>query len=222
MPVALAPHQRAWKVLIVDDVATNRELVDELLSRLGFVTRSAPAAEDAIALHDDWRPDLVLMDLRMPGMSGLEAIRLLRQRGSNAAIIAVTASGLADREHEARDAGADAYVRKPYREAELLATIGEKLGVRYTYGSAPARQDDARPGSAGRLPLAHLLSRLPGPLVQQLRDAAIEGRARRLESLADQARPHSEQVSAEIRALARDFQYDVLVSALGSKEPDDA
>ena len=57
------------------------------------------------------------------------------QRGSKAAIIAVTASGLADTESEAREAGVDAFVRKPYREGELLAAIGERLGVRYVYGS---------------------------------------------------------------------------------------
>ena len=55
--------------------------------------------------------------------------------GSTAAIIAVTASGLAGTEDEARDAGVDAFVRKPYREGELLAVIGERLGVRYVYGS---------------------------------------------------------------------------------------
>ena len=129
------PNQPAWKVLIVDDVPTNRDLLDELLSRVGFSTRTAASAEEAIVVHDEWRPDLVLMDLRMPGMGGLEGIRRLRQSGSKAAIIAVTASGLADTENEAREAGADAFVRKPYREGELLAAIGERLGVRYVYGS---------------------------------------------------------------------------------------
>ena len=70
--------------------------------------------------------------------------------------------------------------------------------------------------------LSQRLSGLPSALIEQLRDAAIEGRARRLESLADQARQHSEEVSEEIRALARDFQYDVLMSALPSRTSDEA
>jgi two-component system sensor histidine kinase/response regulator len=223
VPTGLDPHQPAWKVLIVDDVPTNRDLLDELLSRLGFVTRSASSAEEGIVVHDDWRPDLVLMDLRMPGMSGLEAVRLLRQRGTRASIIAVTASGLADRESEARDAGADAFVRKPYREGDLLAAIGQQLGVRYVYESSVSpRTIRARHDATGRSTLSQRLSRLPSALIEQLRDAAIEGRAKRLESLADQARQHSEDVSAEIRALAHDFQYDVLVSALPTRPRDDA
>ena len=63
---------------------------------------------------------------------------------------------------------------------------------------------------------------LPPALIEQLREAAIEGRARRLESLADQVRLHSEDLSAEVRALARDFDYDALVSALVSRSRDDA
>ena len=138
MPTGLASDQPVVKVLIVDDVATNRDLLDELLSPLGFTTRTAASAEDAIVMHDEWHPQLVLMDLRMPGMGGLEGTRRLRQGGSKAAIVAVTASGMADAEREARAAGADAFVRKPYQEAELLAVIGERLGVRYVYGSSAA------------------------------------------------------------------------------------
>ena len=66
------------------------------------------------------------------------------------------------------------------------------------------------------------MSSLPPALIEQLREAAIEGRPKRLESLADQVGQHSEEVSAEIRALARDFQYDSLVSALPSSRRDDA
>ena len=141
MPTGLEPNQLAPRVLIVDDVPTNRDLLDELLSRLGFSTRTAASAEEAIVVHDDWRPDLVLMDLRMPGMGGLEGIRRLRQSGSKATIISVSASGLAETEKEAREAGVDAFVRKPYQEDALLAVIGERLGVRYVYGSpVPGRR----------------------------------------------------------------------------------
>ena len=208
MPTGLESDQPAWKVLIVDDVPTNRDLLDELLSRLGFPTRMAASAEEAIVVHDEWRPDLVLMDLRMPGIGGLEGIRRLRQSGSKAAIIAVTASGMADAESEARAAGVDAFVRKPYREGELLAAIGERLGVCYVYGSSVHRPPvRVNRDATRRSTLSQRLSSLPPALIDQLREAAIEGRAKRLESLADLVGQHSEGVSAEVRALARDFQY---------------
>ena len=223
VPTGLASDQPAVKVLIVDDVATNRDLLDELLSPLGFITRTAASAEDAIVMHDEWHPQLVLMDLRMPGMGGLEATRRLRQGGSKAVIVAVTASGMTDADREARAAGADAFVRKPYREAELLAVIGERLGVRYVYGSPVAAPPDRVVRDAEwRSALSQRFGSLPPALIEQLREAAIEGRARRLESLADQVRLHSEDLSADVRALARDFDYDALVLALVARSQDDA
>jgi CheY-like chemotaxis protein len=222
IPTGLAPNQPDWKVLIVDDVLTNRDLLDELLSRVGFSTRMAASAEEAIVVHDEWRPQLVLMDLRMPGIGGLEGIRRLRRSGSKAAIFAVTASGLAGIENEARESGVDAFVRKPYRDGDLLAEIGERLGVRYLYGSSVPRPSGRVPhAAADRSTLSERLSSLPQSLINQLREAAIEGRAKRLESLADLVKQYSEDVSAEVRALARDFQYDALVSALESRAHDE-
>jgi len=223
IPAGLAPNQPDLKVLIVDDVPTNRDLLDELLSRVGFSTRTAASAEEAIVVHDDWRPHLVLMDLRMPGMGGLEGIRRLRQSGSKAAIFSVTASGLAGTETEARESGVDAFVRKPYREGELLAAIGERLGARYLFGSSVPRPPGlAQRDPAGRSTLSQRLSSLPLALINQLREAAIEGRAKRLESLADVVEQHSVDVAAEVRVLARHFQYDALVSALESRAHDEA
>jgi CheY-like chemotaxis protein/anti-sigma regulatory factor (Ser/Thr protein kinase) len=215
IPLRLAEAQPSRKVLIVDDEATNRRLLDDLLSAIGFETRTAASGAEAIEVHDAWLPDLVLMDLRMPGIGGLETIRRLRAAHSTVQIFAVTASGLADTEPEARDAGVDAFVRKPYQEADLLATIGERLGVRYTYGRPDDREDRGAVGTEGTpAALVRAVSGLPPSLVAQLRDAALQGRVKRLERLADEVAAHSEPAAAEIRAFAADFRYDALVAAL--------
>ena len=223
VPTGLDTYQPAWKLLIVDDVQTNRDLLDELLSCVGFTTRLAASGEQAIEVCHEWHPDLVLMDVRMPGMGGLEAVRRLRKGGSKAAIIAITASSLAEAEAETRAAGMDAFVRKPYQEGELFAVIGEQLGVRYVYGST-AQRPYARPDHSAveGSTLAQRLSDLPLTLIDQLREAAIEGRAKRLELLADQVGQFSEVAAGEIRGLARDFQYDALLSALrpSARDPD--
>ena len=221
IPVGLEANQPEWKVLIVDDVATNRDLLSELLSSTGFSTRTAASGEEAIEVHDQWHPQLVLMDLRMPGMDGLDAVRLLRKRGSKALIFSVTASSLAYTEEEVRKSGADAFIRKPYQEGELLAIIGEALGVRYVYEPKLERPSalDCKPSAPTTL--SDRLSDLPPALIDQLREAAIQGRAKRLESLAEQAGLYSKAVSAEILVLARDFQYDTLVSALQSRPGED-
>jgi PAS domain S-box-containing protein len=117
------------KVLIVDDLAVNREALSELLSAPRFETRTASDGPGAISIHADWHPDLMLIDLRMPGMTGLEAIRRLRAAGSRAAIGAVSASALADDERQALALGADFFLGKPFDDRQLMERIARVLGT---------------------------------------------------------------------------------------------
>ena len=114
-------------MLIVDDVAVNRDVLAQLLSGPRFETRTAADGTDAISIHADWRPDLVLIDLRMPGMGGLEAIRRMRAAGSRAAIGALSASALADDERQSLALGADFFLGKPYDDRELMDRIARVL-----------------------------------------------------------------------------------------------
>jgi CheY-like chemotaxis protein len=126
---AEAPGATRTKVLIVDDVAINREILAELLSETGFETRTAADGAAALSIYANWHPDLVLMDLRMPGISGLEAIRRMRESGSEAAIGALSASALDDDERQALALGADFFLRKPYDDEELLDRIERVLAA---------------------------------------------------------------------------------------------
>ena len=118
-----------FKVLIVDDVAVNREALSELLSGPRFETRTAGDGPGAISIDAAWRPDLMLIDLRMPGMNGLEAIRQLRAAGSRAAIGALSASALADDERQALALGADFFLGKPFDDRELMDRIVRALAT---------------------------------------------------------------------------------------------
>ena len=136
MPTGLAPDQPAWKVLIVDDVPTNRDLLDELLSRVGFSTRTAASARKPSWCTTSGGPIWCSWMCACPAWADWKASGGCGRAGRRPRSSAVTASGLADTESEAREAGVDAFVRKPYREGELLAAIGERLGVRYLYAIA--------------------------------------------------------------------------------------
>jgi PAS domain S-box-containing protein len=119
-----------WKVLIVDDMDVNRDAVAALLAKNAFETCTAADGPTALSIDADWRPDVVLMDLRMPGMDGLEAIRRLRAAGSRAAIGALTAGAFGDDEREAPRAGADFFIRKPFNDRELLDGLARVLVAR--------------------------------------------------------------------------------------------
>jgi len=138
--VASVPATR-WKVLIVDDVDANRDAVAEVLEGNAFATRTAADGPTGLSIHAAWRPDIVLMDLRMPGMNGLEAIRRLRAAGSRALIGALTAGAFGDDEREALRAGADFFMRKPFDDRQLLDRLSRVLEARGT----------AEPGGGGAL-----------------------------------------------------------------------
>jgi len=112
-------------VLIVEDNEKNLKLVRDVLQVKGYETIEAGTAEDGLALAAQRKPDLVLMDIQLPGMNGIEALKALRANPATARIpvIAVTASVMQhDRKH-ITEAGFDAYLSKPLDIREFLTTV---------------------------------------------------------------------------------------------------
>lgn len=121
-------------ILIVDDVEINRTMLVDILRPLGFDTVEASDGQEALDRIGQARPDLVLMDLAMPVMDGLQATRALRslQLTRNLPIIALSANASnADRD-EALEAGAQVFLAKPFDRADLLRHLGEQLDLRWT------------------------------------------------------------------------------------------
>jgi two-component system cell cycle response regulator DivK len=114
-------------VLYVEDNEFNRKIVRHLLGRTSYRLIEAPDGEAGVATAREARPDLVIMDIQLPKLSGLDATRQLRADPVTAAIpvIVITSFALAGDEAKARDAGASAYLAKPYSPRELLQIIRE-------------------------------------------------------------------------------------------------
>ena len=117
------------RILIVEDNATNRRLAVLILETAGYTVLSAADAEAGLTVAREERPDLILMDIQLPGMDGLEATALLKGDDATRAIpvIALTALAMIGDEERIRAAGCDGYVAKPMRYQELLATITAQL-----------------------------------------------------------------------------------------------
>ena len=117
------------RILVIEDNATNMKLASLLLSNAGHTPLCAVDAETGLTLARAEQPDLILMDIQLPGMDGLTATALLKKDPATAAIpvIALTAMAMKEDREKARMAGCDAYIAKPLRYQELLAAIDTLL-----------------------------------------------------------------------------------------------
>lgn len=117
------------KILVVEDNDTNMRLAIVLLQSAGHTVLSATDAEAGLTLARDEQPNLILMDIQLPGMDGLEATVLLKRDDATRAIpvIALTALAMKGDEERIRAAGCDGYIAKPLRYQSFLATIADHL-----------------------------------------------------------------------------------------------
>ena len=119
----------AKTILYVEDNEFNRKVVRDLLKRTTYRLIEAYDGEVGVATALAERPDLILMDIQLPKVSGMEATRQLRAEAATAdtPIIAITSFALSGDDQEAKEAGATAYLAKPYSPRELLTLIRKIL-----------------------------------------------------------------------------------------------
>ena len=117
------------RILVVEDNALNLKLVRDVLTVSGYEVLAAPSGEEGVALAQTWEPDLVLMDIQLPGIDGYEALRMLRLNPllDSVPVVAVTAFAMREDEERAASAGFDGYLGKPISVRALPSQVHEFL-----------------------------------------------------------------------------------------------
>ena len=117
------------RILVIEDTEDNRQILGDLLSNAGYELIEAVDGLEGVATAEREQPDLILMDIQLPGIDGYEATRRIRAIPALAKvpIIAVTSYALSGDEAKTREAGCDGYVAKPFSPRQLLAKIREFL-----------------------------------------------------------------------------------------------
>ena len=115
------------KILIVEDDSASMELLSESLNDTYAIIYKADDGEKAILMHKNIQPDIILMDIRMPNLNGLEAIQIIRRTDTMVPIVAITANAFVEDRISCKTAGADDYISKPVDHAELLFKIDKFL-----------------------------------------------------------------------------------------------
>jgi len=136
---SLAPNQPNFRLLVVDDSVDNRLLLVRMLVKVGFQVQQAENGQEAVNVFEQWQPDLIWMDMRMPIMDGYEATGKIRQLagGEKVKIVALTASAFIEQHREIINAGCDAVLHKPFHIPEIFAALSTQLGVKFIYQDAP-------------------------------------------------------------------------------------
>lgn len=130
-PVFIQKAEYSWpgkKILVVEDDNASMELLSETLTDTYAIIYKADDGEKALLLHKNIQPDIILMDIRMPNLNGLEAIQIIRQTDTAVPIIAITANAFVEDKINCKTAGADDYISKPVDQAVLLSKIDKFLG----------------------------------------------------------------------------------------------
>ncbi len=201
--IGLVDGQPRYRLLIAEDHPDNRRLLYKLLEPLGFDLREAANGQEAIAMFEQWHPHLIWMDIRMPVIDGLDATRHIKaiDSGTQTKIIAVTAHALEKERREILAAGCDDFIRKPYRDVEIIDALKKHLGTRFVYEEEPPSADRAQPLNTADLTdlPAALLNELEQSLVRLDRGAVN----RAIEAI---GADHPSQADV-LRAVAEDLQF---------------
>jgi DNA-binding response OmpR family regulator len=160
----LRRREEAYRVMVVEDDRGHAAFCESLLRHQGFEVDIAQSAEHALMIVESRTPDLVLLDINLPDMSGIELAQLLRERHSLAHVPLVFLTGEEDldRRAEAIAAGGDDFLSKPIRPRHLLANVNSRIGrARALALSAPAeRQEDGLAQRLDRVRFVEALERL--------------------------------------------------------------
>lgn len=215
--VGLAPHQPRYRILIADDSPTNRLLLTQLLGPLDFEIRETANGQEAVELWEQWEPDLIFMDIRMPIMDGYEAARRIKTtlRGQATAIVALTASALEEERAIVLAAGCDDFLRKPFREAELFEMLSKHLGVHYRYEDEEAELGHGTDReAAGRINIPAALASLPPDLLAALEQTTARLDIEMIDQTIDQIFTYQPPLAQALTMLAKDFDFDEILTAI--------
>lgn len=203
----------AVRVLVVDDISDNRELLRQLLEGLGFEVCEADSGQKALSVCSEWQPGIILMDALMPELSGHETIQLLRATpsGAKARIVMVSAAAFENDRQRAFAAGADDFLAKPFRDTELVDVLCSQMHLPRPLAAPPAAGPTLHTavGPADTASLAPTLRR-------QLRQAVVEADFDRFSQLLDEAPETPAALAEGLRELAAQFDATRLLQLLES------
>jgi CheY-like chemotaxis protein len=214
--MGLQPGQKAPRVLVAEDKDDSRILLLKILAAAGFETKEAVNGKEAVEMFHQWRPDFIWMDIRMPVMDGMEAIRCIKETdyGQSTIVAAFTAHALAEEKEQILAVGYDDLVCKPFFEHEIFEVMAKHLHLNYVYEDEPGAMDVETETEVQVTP--RQLEILPGELYNELHQAAVELDERRILKLVEQVSMCDAGMAGMLQSFVNRLEFHRLAKLLQS------
>ncbi len=228
--IGIAPDWPVYDILVVEDNRANRQLLYRLLRSVGFTVYEAINGQDGVEQFKRQQPHLIWMDIRMPVMDGLKATRRIReietrnaedktsshrfQVSDHIPIIALTAHAFEEEKEAILGAGCDAFVRKPFNEAEIFGVMERYLDVRYVYEGDKAPHEAGEGEPFGDMLTPEDLAQLPDELLAELKQAIVDLDVDSIQAVIGRIRRLDATVADGLATLTDDFQYDRILALI--------
>ena len=209
--LSLANEQPCYRILVVDDRPTNRELVRNILEPVGFDVRMVDNGEESISVWQSWEPHLIWMDMRMSVINGyrdtkaIRAIEAKQGREERTKIIALTASAFDENREDILASGCDDLVLKPFTPETLFNSLEKHLGVKYVYGEflkSIESNTDLQNLNPSDLPLGW---------IEKLYQLAYEADGQGIQILIAELPPEQSDWKKILSKWIDDFQFDAII-----------
>ena len=179
---------------------------------MGFQVKTAEDSLQAIALWQQWQPDLILMDIRMPTMSGFNAIQIIKgDRSSQTKIIALTASAFEEEKEAILAAGCDDFMRKPFRADELFFMMAKHLGLCYTCAevvSSPEKETSLSPLDENSF------ATISTELLLELQQSIMEIDLNKISQITKKIAQENQLLAQKIERHINNFEYERILNLL--------
>ena len=212
--MGIQPNKKRHRILVVDDNETSRLLLSELLNDVGFEVEEAENGQKAVENFFDWRPHLVIMDIRMPVMDGLTALKIIKatDTGKKAPVIALTAHAFEEERRRITAAGFDAFIRKPFVEKKLFEIIAGHLELAFILEETnqPQSQPEVK---APEFPI-EVLAELPAPLLEDLKQKTLELDMANINACIDDIQVINSSLGESLNSLSKRFRFNDILKLI--------
>lgn len=209
--IGIKAGQKKFKVLIVDDIDSNRTFMALMLKEIGFGVKEASEGEKAIQLYNDWKPDLILMDIRMPGIDGYQAISQIRSlpQGDQVKIIVLSANMIKSEQEIMSLQQSDGFIGIPFEMDQLLEMMSQMLGIEYLYDNTT---ENLLVQSSGIDP--SWIDQIPAEKREMIYSAAVIGNGKELKRAIAIIADDFPSLAEHLSTLSSKYDFDAIVTLL--------